>query len=261
MLSFGMMFKWNSIRLSIGARPWLLISSLLVIVLGASWFLLNAITTLPNFSQYPAGPDRKLAFFEFIRPLVETGNQAIQDDRQRLLEIANRDDPGWFERRFVARLARDYDLDNHDLDKTELIDQLLLRVDSVPLSLALAQAAKESGWGTSRFARDGNNLFGEWCFDKGCGIVPAARAPGATHEVESFFSPARSVASYLRNINSHPKYADFRDARARLRSAGQAPSGSLLAEFMSQYSERRDAYVQELVQLIRTNGLHELDKH
>ena len=126
-------------------------------------------------------------------------------------------------------------------------------------SLALAQAAKESGWGTSRFAREGNNYFGQWCYKAGCGIVPASRAPGRTHEVEAFDSPAESVASYMRNINTHSGYKSFREARKVQRSEADALSGVALAAELSQYSERRDAYVAELRQLIVGNDLDRLD--
>mgnify|MGYP002064425563 CR=1 FL=1 len=104
-------------------------------------------------------------------------------------------------------------------DETALLAELRRRVDTVPIRLALAQAAKESGWGTSRFARKGNNFFGQWCYDEGCGLVPRARGEGRSHEVRAFDSPGDSVASYLRNINTHHGYRELRHARAGLRAA------------------------------------------
>ena len=120
-------------------------------------------------------------------------------------------------------------------------------------------AAKESGWGTSRFAREGNNLFGEWCFDSGCGTVPRNRAEGRSHEVKNFSSPKMSVRSYIHNLNTHDSYTDFRDARAGMRAAGRVLSGLTLAEQLSRYSERRLVYVEEIVSLIRTNDLAAFD--
>ena len=123
------------------------------------------------------------------------------------------------------------------------------------MSLALAQAAKESGWGTSRFAREANNLFGEWCFDPGCGLVPQNRRDGYRHEVEAFRTPADSVISYVRNLNTHDRYRSFRLERAKLRKAGIEVSGMLLAEELADYSEGRDDYIKDIKHLIRVNKL------
>jgi Bax protein len=128
-------------------------------------------------------------------------------------------------------------------------------VDAVPVSLALAQAAKESGWGTSRFAREGYALFGERCFETGCGMVPRARRKGLSHEVTRFDSPREAVASYVRNLNTHPDYAEFRQLRAKLRQAPSPHPGIDLAGSLTSYSERREAYVREIREMIRFNGL------
>ena len=173
---------------------------------------------VPDFQSLVAGPERKTEFFAFMRPLLESQNEEVLRQRQRLLEIQGEDELGYFERRWLTALAEQYEIateddDGNPFDDQALISRLLPRVDVVPVSLGLAQAAKESGWGTSRFARQGNNYFGEWCFSEGCGIVPGARADGRTHEVEAFASPADSVASYVQNINTHRSYKSFRDAR------------------------------------------------
>ena len=236
-----------------------------IAVFFAAFSLTDRSEPVPDFRQFEAGPERKAAFFEYMLPLVEARNAVLRERRDRLLSLEGRDDLGWRDRRFVETLAAEYGLDMVDDDGESrpaglLIDELLLRVDEIPVSLALAQAAKESGWGTSRFAREGNNFYGEWCFSPGCGIVPASRGAGKSHEVEAFESPAESVASYMRNINTHNGYKSFRQARKRQRGTAENLSGIELAEELSQYSERRGAYVGEIRQLIVANDLDEFDE-
>lgn len=230
-------------------------------VLAAAVLVAVAVTgmrssaSLPDFRAFEAGPERKSQFFQYVEPLIEAENATVLSDRARLVEIADKDAPGWLDRLWLEDLAEDYGLEPAELDTDALIDALLRRVDAVPESLALAQAAKESGWGTSRFAREGNNLFGEWCYREGCGLVPRSRPDDKVHEVEAFDSPRESVASYVRNINTHRAYRELRRERARLREAGRPLSGIELADQLARYSERGDAYVDEIVGLIRYNGL------
>jgi Bax protein len=132
---------------------------------------------------------------------------------------------------------------------------LLQRVDVVPVSLVLAQAAKESAWGRSRFAREGNNLFGEWCFTAGCGMVPRRRESGKTHEVETFPSVRAAVASYIHNLNSHPSYRMLRSIRASLREAGKPLNGLALARGLEAYSAQGSDYVASVRDIIRKNRL------
>jgi Bax protein len=133
-------------------------------------------------------------------------------------------------------------------------------VDPVPPSLALAQAAIESAWGTSRFAVQGNNLFGQWCYKKGCGLVPLQRNSDSHHEVAKFATVSESVESYIRNINTHRAYIDFRATRAQLRGAESPASGYQLAENLLEYSELREKYVHEVQAVIRINNLARYDK-
>ena len=126
-------------------------------------------------------------------------------------------------------------------------------------TIALAQAAKESAWGISRFDRLGNNYFGQWCFVAGCGLVPEARNTGASHEVAAFKSVRESVRRYMNNINTHPAYADLRNRRASLRSEGNDISGLALAPALIRYSERGQEYVSELQAMIRGNELQQYD--
>ena len=130
---------------------------------------------------------------------------------------------------------------------------LLQKIDVLPVELVLVQAANESAWGTSRFARKGYNFFGLWCFSKGCGFVPNRRNEGASHEVAKFDSLSRATYTYMRNLNRHDAYADLREIRSRLR-ANQIPiTGVALAEGLMNYSERGAAYVEELQTMIRFN--------
>jgi len=218
----------------------------------------GAFERTPDFAELEAGKARKQAFFDYFRPLIRSENDEIRSDRLRLHELAaDAEQLDWIDQYTLASLADKYDLDTDDLSDAEIIAELKLRIDVVPPSLVLAQAAKESGWGTARFAFEGNNYFGQRCWAAGCGIIPAARVPGAAHEVASFSSAARSLESYLRNLNTHDEYEDFRATRARLRAADERLSGIVLAEHLGMYSERRQSYINELKSFIRFNNLEE----
>jgi len=212
----------------------------------------------PDFRSLRVGETRKTVFFEFLRPLVEQENARITDERRMLLTIAGRlPELGWLDRYRLRRLRDKYLPEGADLDGESLIAALLLRVDVIPESLALAQAAKESGWGTARFAEHGNNYFGQRCWDAGCGLVPRAREAGRRHEVATYASPQASVAGYLLNLNTHEDYAALRSRRSELRAEDESIHGVALAESMAGYSERRRAYVDEIRLLIRLNNLEE----
>jgi Bax protein len=135
------------------------------------------------------------------------------------------------------------------------VDRLLIRVDVVPASLVLAQAANESGWGTSRFARQANNLFGLWCFTPGCGLTPKNRDKGLKHQVAKYDSVQESVAAYLHTINSHFAYTHLREIRATKREEDLHPSGLVLAEGLLRYSIRGIEYVRDIQRLIEANQL------
>jgi Bax protein len=117
----------------------------------------------------------------------------------------------------------------------------------------LIQAANETGWGNSRFAREGLNFFGQWCFRKGCGLVPQSRSDGLSHEVAVFKTVEDSVASYMRNLNSNAAYSLFRSIRADMRAENQEPSADKLVYGLVNYSERQEAYIDELLEMLRQN--------
>lgn len=146
------------------------------------------------------------------------------------------------------------------LSQYELAKELVRRVDVIPTSLVLAQAANESAWGTSRFAREGNNIFGQWCFDEGCGLVPNRRGEDASHEVRAFASVEAAVRAYFRNLNTHPSYEDLRTLRASMRMQGLPLNSMVLARGLTRYSERGMDYVEELQDMIRINELRERDR-
>lgn len=238
-----------------------LVGLFLVLAVGAviGLTIKPAAEKAPDFTVYAAGDERKAAFFSYLLPMVEAENEAILSSRRALLAIIDKGEPGWAERLWLKRLARTYELADFNPEARDQLRVLKRRVDIVPSSLALAQAANESAWGTSRFARMGNNFFGQWCFRQGCGLVPNSRNEGATHEVAAFKTPRQSVRRYMNNINTHAAYLPLRQVRERLRAEGQPITGLALASTLQRYSERGQAYVDELKGMIRSNELHTLD--
>lgn len=210
---------------------------------------------LPDFQSIDDAKARKRAFFSYLIPLVEKENARIAEQRERLLALSaalgNGEEPGWLEQRQLQRLGERYEVEADDPET--LLETLLRRVDTVPTVLVLVQAAIESGWGRSRYAAQGNNLFGQWCYETGCGFMPKRRAPGAFHEVARFDSAADSIASYMRNLNTHPAYAPLREIRAEIRKSDSRPTALELADGLLLYSERRGEYVGEVKSMIRAN--------
>ncbi len=223
----------------------------------------SAADGLPAFGDVRPVAAKKSRFFEFLTPIIRTENERIRRQRGRLRDLAQAWRSGEklaaADADFLGDLARHYRLDPDALQLEDLMTKLLLRVDVIPRSLVLVQAAKESAWGSSRFARHANNLFGQHCFEQGCGMVPRQRPQGMTHEVKSFDSVRASVASYMRNLNTHPSYRTFRALRARMRAAGLPLSGVRLAEGLVPYSERGNVYVREVQSMIRQNDLETTD--
>jgi len=212
---------------------------------------------LPDFTQIERVDDLKSSFFDFLTPIVVSENARVGEQRKRLLDIIASDTDGKTlsrsDRKWIVRLATEYELEWPKALPEATLDELKQRVDVVPVELALAQAAKESGWGRSRFAQAGNNLFGHWCYVPGCGLEPSRRNQNAIHEVEAFDSVRESVRRYINNLNTHDAYASLRQTRRAERDAGRVPSALALADELSFYSERREAYVEDIKQMIRFN--------
>lgn len=197
--------------------------------------------------------EKKRRFFGLLRPIVESENRKILATRHRIEQLQKKRALNVTERAELRRIASAYEVTMPRHPNDTFWATMLKRVDIIPMELVLAQAANESAWGTSRFAREGNNYFGEWCFSEGCGIVPARRDDGAVHEVQAFDSPRDSVHSYLRNLNTFEAYDSLRTLRQHMRKMHKPLSARLLAVGLSQYSERGRKYVKSIRTFIRVN--------
>lgn len=219
---------------------------------------------LPDFSNYADTEEKKLAFFNFLAPHIEAVNADVLEDRRRLQEIRTRlaagDDPGWLDRRWLGHTADRYELEMPDPVDLAFLDLMLRRADVIAPSLIMAQAANESAWGTSRFARLGNNLFGMRTHDTGSGIVPRRRAAGATWEVAAYDSVRESIAAYVHNLNTHSSYQHLRRIRRDLRRKDRTLSGTALAGGLVRYSEKGYEYVAIIRSMIRSNDLAAYDE-
>jgi uncharacterized FlgJ-related protein len=209
--------------------------------------------------------EKKRIFFRALAPLVLRSNEFILRDRARLEQIrASWTGPEGLDtedRQWLAELAVAYGVadDVEAAVDQAVLDELILRVDIVPVSLALAQCAEESGWGTSRFAAEGNALFGQWSWD-GKGIKPQQQREGmGDYRIAAFETPLQSVMAYMRNLNTHAAYAGLRVRRAELRAKGERMSGWELAKTLDKYSERGPAYVESLHGIMRVNQLDPAD--
>jgi Bax protein len=242
----------------------------MLLVLSADWLRPQApgpseeanhgLPAMPDFSSFDTTAAKKKAFFRWLTPYIEQENARIEGTRQRILTLQHAGTLSAADRQWLDDTAAYYDVVPVKPESPDFWETLLRRVDVVPVSLALAQAANESGWGTSRFAVLANNLFGEWCFRKGCGIVPANRPAGQYHEVRRFPDIADSVRSYLHNLNTHNAFSALRHKREKLRQAGRKLAGSLLVQGLLRYSARGEDYIHEILVMIRHNRLERFDK-
>lgn len=202
------------------------------------------------------------AFFTQLKGPTQSVNETILKERKSIQNLyavwLNSKTLSSKDREVLEKLSHSYGLKKLGFKQNRDWQALLNRVDIVPLSLVLAQAANESGWGNSRFAKQGNNYFGQWCYQKGCGLVPKKRARGAHHEVKKFPSINASIASYIHNLNTHPSYQLLRDIRATERKQHKTLDGLSLAMGLKHYSERGEAYVRNIQAMIRRYHLTSL---
>ncbi|MCW8893666.1 MAG: glucosaminidase domain-containing protein [Deltaproteobacteria bacterium] len=218
------------------------------------------LKSLPgDLHQIRSGKQKKTFFFKALLPMVLLANDEIRFEREQLLKtkkvLASQQHLTSAQMHILSSLAERYKIKLDPEAPDQAINKLLHRIDIIPADLVLAQAANESGWGTSRFSRVANNLFGEWTFIQGQGIIPEGRPEGETYEVQKFATVYESVRSYLQNLNSHAAYKPLRQIRAESRSAGINPDGLKLAEGLLRYSVRGEDYVRELQAMIRKNKL------
>ena len=212
-----------------------------------------SLTLLPSeIKKIENTKKRKNLFIQIILPLVIQENNNIRLDRNKLFAILNKNRNTKVEKIWLDSKFKQYGVSSKDLST------LKIRMDEVPVSMAIAQAAKETGWGTSRFAQEGNALFGQWTWS-GDGIKPSDAADDSTHKVMKFKVLQASVKAYQRNLNTHSTYRDFRSARAELRDAGKKLDSIILSEYLDKYAETGKEYVRILQQIIRQNSLTDFD--
>ncbi|MCE0492533.1 glucosaminidase domain-containing protein [Vibrio salinus] len=223
----------------------------------------HEIGEAPKFKEIKKISERKKAFFRYLIPGVEFENSEIKQERNKILALQKKvahNKLNTKELTFLKKLAKKYRVKSPDSDELtkQWLEQLLVKVDVLPVPLVLIQAANESAWGTSRFAREGNNYFGQWCYRKGCGLVPLARNEGMIHEVAKFASVQQSIHYYFLNVNRNKAYAELRKLRANRRSAGL----SMVSEDASfdvtnglvNYSEKGQLYVDILQSMLKHNS-------
>ncbi len=217
---------------------------------------------LPDGSGPGTPQEKKAAFIDYLVPYVRGVNAAILADRRRLLsirqDVARGGSPGMFDARWLKKIVADYEMELPAEIDPAFLDHLLLRVDIVPASLVLAQAAEESGWGSSRFAQHGNNLFGMRAYN-GTGFVPREREAGEKFRVAIYPSVRESIADYVSNLNTGENYIELRAERRALRQRGQALTGQALAARLGGYSRRGAEYVETILAIIRGNRLGRFD--
>ena len=195
---------------------------------------------------------KKDTFIKIVMPLILDENSKILDDRKKLFKILGKQSNTRGEKVWLKRRFKDYNIEKED------IAELKLRMDIIPTSLAIAQAAKESGWGTSRFALEGNAMFGQWTWGKD-GIEPKDKKTNQDHKILKFPMLRSSVKAYMTNLNTHRGYKELRKARAELRRKNQNISGLELVNYLYNYAQTGSEYVKILKKIIKQNELTDFD--
>jgi len=212
-----------------------------------------SLTLLPHeIKKIENSQKRKELFIQIILPLIIKENNFIKLDRKKLFRILNKSKNSNAEKKWLASKFKQYGVVDNDLST------LKIRMDEVPVSMTIAQAAKETGWGTSRFAQEGNALFGQWTWS-GKGLKPLSADNDTTHKVMKFQVLQASVKAYQRNLNTHSSYKDFRSARAELRDEGKKLNSLVLTNYLDKYAETGEVYVKVLQKIIKQNSLTDFD--
>jgi Bax protein len=202
----------------------------------------------PEFDKIEDVKEMKKTFFNYLLPEINRKNNEIQLIRKKVIgkELSNQE---------LSKLYKKYRI-NEGFE----IEALLEKIDIIPPSLVLSQAALESNWGRSRFAKFYHNYFGLWCFERGCGVIPKKRDKGDTHEVAKFSSPEKAVDYYFLSINRNKSYEVLRKIRQNKRSKGQSITGLSLSEGLTNYAEIGYEYVQRIRRVITSNELSKYDR-
>ena len=211
------------------------------------------------FTQFPKDLEtiqstklKKETFIQIVLPLVVAENERILDDREKLRTLSGKKYTTDLEKQWLRQKLLEYKVKKGDLK------ELMSRMDIIPTSIALAQAAKESGWGTSRFALEGNAIFGQWTWS-GQGIAPLDRASNKNHKILKFPILRASVKAYQNNLNTHKSYKSFRDKRQNLREKNKKVSGLELTETLKSYAQTGSEYTKKLNQIILQNRLTDFE--
>ena len=212
-----------------------------------------ALTLLPQeIKMIENVKKRKEFFIQIILPLIIQENNNIRLDRRTLFNIINKSNNSASEIKWLENKYKQYGVNSRDLSV------LKIRMDEIPTSLAIAQAAKETGWGTSRFAQEGNALFGQWTWS-GEGLKPKNAEKGEGHKVMKFNVLQASVRAYQRNLNTHSTYKEFRKVRAEFRDLGKSLDSIELSKYLNNYAETGNQYVEVLQKIIKQNKLQDFD--
>ena len=212
------------------------------------------LTKLPkDLKSMGKTKDKRELFIKIILPLILAENEKINEDRKKLFKILGKNFNTVGERVWLKRRFKEYKIEDKDLSK------LKMRMDIVPVSIAIAQAANESGWGTSRFALEGNALFGQWTWSKK-GISPKNKDPNKSHKVLQFQILRASVRAYKNNLNTHNAYREFREVRAQLRQENVIVEGDKLTKYLKNYAAIGEKYVSILDDIIEKNSLTDFDR-
>ena len=212
-----------------------------------------ALTLLPDeIKMIQNTKKRKEFFIQIVLPLIIKENNNIKLDRKTLFNIINKSNNTTSEINWLEKKYKQYGVKSKDLST------LKIRMDEIPVSLAIAQAAKETGWGTSRFAQEGNALFGQWTWS-GEGLKPKEAEADAGHKVMKFNVLQASVRAYQRNLNTHSTYKEFRKARAEFRDLNKPLDSIELSKYLNKYAETGNQYVEVLQKIIKQNKLQDFD--
>jgi uncharacterized FlgJ-related protein len=217
----------------------------------------------PKSSKEMVVIDKKKLFFRALAPLILRSNELILADRNRLKKIREGSEPSSIsndDQKWVLKLAQVYRLSSDENTiSDELLSELWIRVDIIPVSLALAQAAEESGWGTSRFAALGNAVYGQWSWGENAITPEKQRKELGNYGIASFETLQQSICAYMLNLNTHNAYASLRSKRAELQKKEEKVTGHILAGQLTKYSERGEEYVKGLRSLMEYNRLGPAD--